>query len=511
LSVDGFGSVTLSGNSDYTGASSVNSGITFLTSSTGFGSPGTGTAVASGAQVYITANVDVAEGFTLNGAGDSNGALRKGGAGLTTDTGTISLASDSTIGVDGGATLAVSNTISGGFGLTAIGGGALTLLANNTFNGFTLNGAIVNVGSQGALGTGPVTVAGAGRFVLADGMTFTNAVTANTISPGAVTGLIMVNDNSNSVVTTVSGPLTFNISAANGADFYGPLTSGYLNVTGPVTNVTTGAVSVRDGFVRFSGGGDYNSFAENQGTTSIGANNGINTNAVLTQSASGAAVFDLNGFNQTLGGLSDGAVNPETITNSAATSSTLTLNLTAGFVYSGSIGGRISLVQNGVGSQVLNGTNSYTGNTTVNGGTLELATASLSAGSTVAVANGAFLQLDFATTNVINHLVLNGVSQPAGLYNGTSNPTFLLGSGALQVVPVNSTPTNIVATVSGNQLTLSWPADHIGWRLQGQTNPPGVGINNANWVDVGGSSNINTVPITINPTNGPVFFRMIYP
>ena len=63
------------------------------------------------AQVYITANVDVAEGFTLNGAGDSNGALRKGGAGLTTEYGPITLASDSTIGVDGGATLTVSNTI----------------------------------------------------------------------------------------------------------------------------------------------------------------------------------------------------------------------------------------------------------------------------------------------------------------------------------------------------------------------------------------------------------------
>ena len=512
VTFDGFGSVTLSGNSDYTGASAVNSGILFLTSSNGLGSGSSGTTVANAAQVYITANVDVAEGFTLNGAGDSNGALRKGGAGVTTDTGAISLASDSTIGVDGGATLAVSNSITGGFALTAVGGGTLSLTTDSTLSGFTLNGPIVNVGSQGALGAGPVTVSGPGRFVLATGMTFTNAVTATTISPAAVSGLIMVNDNSNGIVTTVSGPLTLNATAANGGDFYGPLTSGLLNITGPVTNVATGVLSVRDGFVRLSGGGDYFSFVQNQGTTSIGANNGINTNSVLTQSASGPAVFDLNGFNQTLAGLSDGAVNPESIINSATTPSTLTLNLNGVFTYSGSLAGKISLVQNGTGSQLVGGTNSYTGNTTVNGGTLELATATLSAGSTVTIANGAFLQLDFTTTNVINHLVLNGVSQPTGLYNNTTSPSFILGPGVLQVVPVNSTPTNITVTASGNQLTLSWPADHIGWRLQGQTNPAGKGINFvSNWVDVSGSASVNTFPITIDPAKGSVFFRMVYP
>src|SRR5262249_3266545 len=34
----------------------------------------------------------------------------------------------------------------------------------------------------------------------------------------------------------------------------------------------------------------------------------------------------------------------------------------------------------------------------------------------------------------------------------------------------NTTPTNIVMSVSGNQLTLQWPSDHTGWTLQSQTN-----------------------------------------
>lgn len=511
VSFDGAGAVTFSGNSDYTGLTTVNSGIVFLTSSTGFGSTSTGTTVASGAQVYVTANVDIAEGLTISGVGDNNGALRKGGAGQTTETAPIALAADSTIGVDTGATLVVSNNITGGFALTAVGGGTLTLITNSTLNGFTLNGPVVNVGSQGALGTGPVTVSGTGRFVLATGMTFTNAINADMVSPGAVTGLIMVGDNTNGTITTVTGPLTFNNNAVNGGDFYGPVTSGYLLIAGPVTNTLGGTVSARGGFVRFSGGGNYITFNQGQDTTSLGANNGISPNATFNQGSSGASVFDLNGFNQTFTGITDGGTNPEAITNSTATLSTLTFNLSGGNTYAGTIGGNVALVQNGSGSLQLTATNnSYTGNTTVNGGTLDLVNASLSKNSTVTIASGANLVLDAATTNIVNHLILNGVSQPAGIYNGTTSPPFLSGAGALQVVPVNTTPTNITATVNGSQLTLSWPADHTGWRLQAQTNPVGAGLG-SNWTDVTGSTSVNSMPFTIIPTNGNVFFRMVYP
>lgn len=75
------------------------------------------------------------------------------------------------------------------------------------------------------------------------------------------------------------------------------------------------------------------------------------------------------------------------------------------------------------------------------------------------------------------------------------------------VNPVDPNPTNITYTVSGNQLTLAWPASHIGWTLQAQTNSLNVGISN-NWVDVPGTSTINSTNITINPANGTVFYRM---
>jgi autotransporter-associated beta strand protein len=183
----------------------------------------------------------------------------------------------------------------------------------------------------------------------------------------------MVNDNTNGTVTTVSGPLEFDVSPANGSDFVGPNSSGYLHVTGRVTNTATGIVGSRNGLVRFSGGGNYTTFNLNQGTVSIGANNGLCPAASLLVAISAGATFDLNGFNQALTGLFDGAANAELVTNSAATPSTLTLNLSVNSTYSGVIAGNVALVENGSANLLLAGTNNYTGNTTVNGGTLELA------------------------------------------------------------------------------------------------------------------------------------------
>ena len=78
---------------------------------------------------------------------------------------------------------------------------------------------------------------------------------------------------------------------------------------------------------------------------------------------------------------------------------------------------------------------------------------------------------------------------------------------------VNTTPTNITATVSGTNLTLSWPADHLGWRLLAQTNSVNVGLNPATnaWFTVGGSTSVTNIVFPINPANGAVFYRLVYP
>lgn len=96
---------------------------------------------------------------------------------------------------------------------------------------------------------------------------------------------------------------------------------------------------------------------------------------------------------------------------------------------------------------------------------------------------------------------------------GTSHAfdaTFSLNLLSLGASSVNPTPTNLTSSVSGNNLSLSWPSDHTGWRLQSQTNSINFGLR-TNWVDVAGSTTTNQVTIPLNPANGSVFYRMVYP
>jgi autotransporter-associated beta strand protein len=89
----------------------------------------------------------------------------------------------------------------------------------------------------------------------------------------------------------------------------------------------------------------------------------------------------------------------------------------------------------------------------------------------------------------------------------TGNELFLDVTG---VVTVNTTPTNIVSSVSSGNLNLSWPTDHTGWRLEVQTNGLGVGLA-TNWFTWPDSASTNAVSIPINPANPAVFYRLVYP
>jgi autotransporter-associated beta strand protein len=103
------------------------------------------------------------------------------------------------------------------------------------------------------------------------------------------------------------------------------------------------------------------------------------------------------------------------------------------------------------------------------------------------------------------------VTGSAGSGKGFSfNPT----TGILSVVQtIPPTPTNITFSVSGSNLTLSWPESYKGWILQSQTNSLAVGIdtNSASWFDVSGSESVNTTNISINTANPTVFYRLRNP
>jgi autotransporter-associated beta strand protein len=83
--------------------------------------------------------------------------------------------------------------------------------------------------------------------------------------------------------------------------------------------------------------------------------------------------------------------------------------------------------------------------------------------------------------------------------------------GSIQVLTapaVASNPTNITFNVSGNTLSLSWPADHLGWIAQYNS----INLANTNdWIDIPNSQNVTNLIITIDPGMTNVFYRIREP
>jgi autotransporter-associated beta strand protein len=121
------------------------------------------------------------------------------------------------------------------------------------------------------------------------------------------------------------------------------------------------------------------------------------------------------------------------------------------------IGG--GLTKQNSGTLTLSGANTYTGNTTINGGTLEIVQPVIPTYSTVSIASGAVLQLDFAVTNSVTNLVLNGTVQVPGIYNSATGSPYITGAGSLLVgIPPNPlTGLRFTAgtVISGTTLSIS--------------------------------------------------------
>jgi autotransporter-associated beta strand protein len=164
--------------------------------------------------------------------------------------------------------------------------------------------------------------------------------------------------------------------------------------------------------------------------------------------------LDLNGFDDSLGALitSNGTEPGGVVTNSnSGTTSTLTL-LGSFYVFNpdmldpapaaedqpatwpGTLSGDLNLVKSGGFTQTFTGTLSYSGDTTVNGGTLSLGKInSNNEASTVTIGPGGILDLAFTGTDIVDKLFIDGVQQPAGDYTSADPSGAITGGGTLQV------------------------------------------------------------------------------
>jgi len=628
------GILTLSGANTYTGNTVVSGGILSVSDDANFGAdpvlptPGnivvlTGGMLSNSASFTLNTNRGIAVG-PASGSGSAQ----------------IVVASGATVTYPG----IIANNGSGTGGLTVnpntSAGGNLILNGANTYTGplTVTNGFLTLQGNQ---------TAATGGFVIGNNSAYCDLQLEGPVVVAA----------SNSVLVSVDGTGGSGNNAPSQLDDYSHVSNygnlivgreATMNIFG--TWVQSGPMKVEglgnlDATLIIRAGGTLNYTGSNfiqlngAGTTYTHNGNlvvggtlvtaqGIE-NTVANTTGTSAGALALNGgtlrLTASVPSLLFGSPGAASVTWTLGTGSSSTID-TGGFIATNYIGitGAGNLTKQGAGELVMAGTNSYSGDTTVNGGTLAIQQPTLNSGSDITIATGATLELDFAgtpppnNTNAVNSLLVNGVSLPPGIYGGSAGgPTNLAGVGSLLVnnyspknpfllgitlapagtlspvfapygltysainqpgdmptvtvtnsdplatdelffngtdmgslasgtasaaltlgaigstnlvqvlvtaednvttnlytvnvmvaAPIASNPTNITATVSSGLLTLTWPADHLGWLVQ--SNSVSLAVP-ADWYDLSNTAAGTTYSIPMTPTQMNVFYRLRHP
>ena len=127
---------------------------------------------------------------------------------------------------------------------------------------------------------------------------------------------------------------------------------------------------------------------------------------------------------------------------------------------------------------------------------------SLVSGSGYTTIGSAFTATNFTDTNLING------TQYFYVVSGTNAVGESANSAEAVARPVAANSPALNFSAGGGQFQTTWPDDHIGWRLQVQTNSSGAGLG-TNWFTVTNSSQTNQISLPM--TNGSAFFRLVYP
>ncbi|MBE7495391.1 MAG: autotransporter-associated beta strand repeat-containing protein [Verrucomicrobiaceae bacterium] len=468
LTKNGSGSLQiLGGLNTFAGLTTIAEGTLEVMTTNAMGSTAAGTVVQSGATLWLKNHYNAAEPLTLNGTGDGGaGALRTSSGYNVSYAGPITAATDATISVTDSLTL-TGGLVQDGGNFRINGGGTLNInttgiSGSSPYPGFLIEGTTVNLNAASTLdgiisvtngGTLNANVAGAfpaspRAYVALDN---NNLNGASTLVLGASQSLSYLEGAISSTVDLGSYTLTLGSGDPPG----GPVSmSGTITGTGNlvkdgtnwqkiegVSNTYTGTTTIAGGTLLIFG------------DESLGAVPGAPENKLFF-TGNGTLWSDAGSFSLHANrGISISSGVTGTLSNGGNT-----------FTINGAISGDGNLASAGSGMTVLNGSNTYSGTTTVNAGVLSIGSGStsgtLGAGDVV-IGSGAELRFNRSNAYEVS-IAISGAGDLRQSGSGTatlsggnsySGTTFVSG-GTLEVQVNNALGTTAGGTQVASGATL---------------------------------------------------------
>ncbi|WP_082407494.1 autotransporter outer membrane beta-barrel domain-containing protein [Mesorhizobium sp. 1M-11] len=423
---NGTGTTVLTAANSYTGGTTINAGTLQL------GNGGTSGSITGDVTNNSMLAFNRSDAITFGGLISGTGAVQQIGSGVTTLTGANSYSGTTTVGAG---TLIVNGNQTAATGATTVNSGA-TIGGTGTIGG----GVTIADGgtlSPGDVGATPGTLTINGALALNDSSNLDYSFGQANVVGGAFNDLTTVGGD-----LTLDGKLNVNLTPGGSFDpgiyrvisYAGTLTNNTLDiaslppgtppntffvqtsVANQVNLVNTAGLNLtfwdgdagpkNDGAVNGGNGTWQNAGASDNWTDQTGTPNAAWADggfAVFMATPGTVTVDNGNGAVRTVGMqfASDGyVVQGDTLTLAGAPSSTIRVGdgTAAGAGYTATIdavlGGTSQLVKSDLGTLVLNGANSYTGGTAINGGTVQASSdGNLGAASGALAFNGGTLRL----------------------------------------------------------------------------------------------------------------------
>ncbi len=360
------------------------------------------------------------------------------------------------VNIADGTVLTYAGIIAGSGTLNLTGTGALTISGANSYTG----GTVLNAGSKinwngGTMGTGTINMKGGTIDI-----NINNGGTLNTVNVASgETGNIYGYQTRNTL-NVLTGAGTLNLYSGSGGN---NATSGANAFRLNNLNAYTGTINLRsttasvNTFTMYFNGGTFNGMS---GTTLNLSNyarlsgvTGSGGNAVNIAAVSGDSTAILSGSDYA------GAVTYQVGAKNSD-------EVFAGVINNGSnTGAGTAIVKNGTGSWTLSGTNTYTGATTINAGSI-IATNSASLGATPSVT--------IAGNNAAAHLRVSGNSTLTAPFTlNMKNSAATTQSSIVNTSGNNTLSGNITGTTGGNYLAIESASDTL--TLSGNFTHAGTG------------------------------------